>query len=51
MSVNAVNLAELIPGDMPDGREVAAEGRALGDAVEVGQTLYCKEKGVGSERE
>ncbi len=51
MTIDAVNLAELIPGDMPDGREVAAEGRALGDTVEVGQTLYCKEKGVGSERE
>ena len=51
MSIEAVDLAELIPGDMPDGREVAAEGRAPGDTVEVGQTLYCKEKGVGSERE
>lgn len=28
MSIEAVNLAELIPGDMPDGREIAAEGRA-----------------------
>ncbi len=51
MNIGAVNLAELIPGDMPDGREVAAEGRALGETVEVGRTLYCKEKGVGSERE
>lgn len=51
MNIGAVNLAELIPGDMPDGREVVAEGIALGKTVELGRSLYCEEKGVGSDRE
>lgn len=51
MNICAVNLAELIPGDMPDGREVVAEGIALGKTVELGRSLYCEEKGVGSDRE
>ena len=51
MNIGAVNLAELIPGDMPDGREVVAEGIALGKTVKLGRSLYCEEKGVGSDRE
>jgi methylmalonyl-CoA mutase cobalamin-binding subunit len=51
MALDAVNLADLIPNDLPDGREVVAEGVALGKTVEMGRSLYCEEKGVGSDRE
>ena len=30
----------------PDGREVVAEGKALGETVEMGLSLYCEDKGV-----
>ena len=46
----AVDIAALVPDDLPDGREPVAEGRALGEAVEMGRSLYCREKGVASER-
>ena len=51
MALDAVNLADLIPSDLPDGREVVAEGVALGKTVDMGRSLYCEEKGVGSDRE
>ena len=51
MALDAVNLADLIPNDLPDGREIVAEGVALGNEVEMGRSLYCEEKGVGSDRE
>ncbi|MDP7342717.1 MAG: cobalamin B12-binding domain-containing protein [Alphaproteobacteria bacterium] len=51
MALDAVNLADLIPNDLPDGREIVAEGVALGNTVEMGRSLYCQEKGVGSDRE
>jgi len=47
----AVDLRDLIPSDLPDGREIVAEGLALGKKTVVGESLYCKEKGVKSERE
>ena len=50
MDVRAVDIADLIPEDLPDGREIVAEGRALGETVEMGLSLYCEEKGVVSER-
>ncbi len=51
MASNAVNLRDLIPSDLPDGREVVAEGVALGNTINMGRSLYCEEKGVGSDRE
>ena len=51
MALEAIDLAALIPADLPDGREAVAEGRALGPTIERATSLYCEEKGVGSERE
>ncbi len=50
MNFRAVDIADLIPKDLPDGREMVAEGKALGESVEIGLSLYCEEKGVTSER-
>ena len=50
MNFRAVDIADLIPKDLPDGREVVAEGKALGETVEMGLSLYCEDKGVTSER-
>ena len=36
---------------MPPVREAVAEGRALGPTIERATSLYCADKGVGSERE
>ena len=47
----AISLAGLVPRDMPDGREAVAEGRAIGERLEVDTSLYLREKGVASERE
>ncbi|MBL10479.1 MAG: hypothetical protein CL402_08205 [Acidiferrobacteraceae bacterium] len=49
--MDAIDLSDLIPSDLPDGREIVAEGLALGENVVIGESLYCKEKGVRSERE
>ena len=46
MNFRAVDIADLIPRDLPDGREIVAEGKALGQTVEMGLSLYCEEKGV-----
>jgi methylmalonyl-CoA mutase cobalamin-binding domain/chain len=46
-----VDLGALLPGDLPDGREAVEEGKALAGDVERGRSLFCEEKGVGSERE
>ncbi|HEY6731404.1 MAG TPA: cobalamin-dependent protein [Solirubrobacterales bacterium] len=46
-----VDLTALLPSDLPDGREVVEEGRAMAQGLERGRSLYCEEKGVGSERE
>ncbi len=51
MDFEAVDLGSLIPSDLPDGREAVAEGLALGPTIERATSLYCQEKGVGSERE
>lgn len=49
--MNPVDLRDLIPSDLPDGRDIVAEGLALGEKTVIGESLYCKEKGVRSERE
>ncbi|HEU4600207.1 MAG TPA: hypothetical protein VFS26_10680, partial [Solirubrobacterales bacterium] len=46
-----VDLSELLPADLPDGREAVEEGKAMAAGVERDRSLFCKEKGVGSERE
>lgn len=51
MSELDVDLSALLPPDLPDGREAVEEGRALASGLERGLSLYCEEKGVGSERE
>jgi methylmalonyl-CoA mutase cobalamin-binding domain/chain len=46
-----VDLSALLPPDLPDGREAVAEGKELAKSVERHPSLFCEEKGVGSERE
>jgi methylmalonyl-CoA mutase cobalamin-binding domain/chain len=46
-----VDLSALLPPDLPDGRELVEEGRAMAQGIERGRSAYCEEKGVGSERE
>ena len=46
-----VDLSALLPADLPDGREAVEEGKAMASSVERGRSLFCEEKGVGSERE
>jgi methylmalonyl-CoA mutase cobalamin-binding domain/chain len=46
-----VDLSALLPSDLPDGREAVEEGRALAADLERSPSLFCEEKGVGSERE
>jgi methylmalonyl-CoA mutase cobalamin-binding domain/chain len=46
-----VDLTALLPADLPDGREAVAEGREMAKGLERARSLYCEEKGVGSERE
>lgn len=46
-----VDLTALLPTDLPDGREAVAEGREMAKGLERARSLYCEDKGVGSERE
>lgn len=46
-----VDLGALLPGDLPDGRDLVEEGRAMAGGIERARSAYCEEKGVGSERE
>jgi methylmalonyl-CoA mutase cobalamin-binding domain/chain len=46
-----VDLTELLPADLPDGREAVEEGRAMAPGIERPRSLFCEEKGVASERE
>jgi methylmalonyl-CoA mutase cobalamin-binding domain/chain len=46
-----VDLSELLPPDLPDGREAVEEGKAMARGIERARSAYCEEKGVGSERE
>jgi methylmalonyl-CoA mutase cobalamin-binding domain/chain len=46
-----VDLSALLPSDLPDGREAVEEGKEMAKEVERHPSLFCEEKGVGSERE
>ena len=46
-----IDLSQLVPADLPHGREAVNAGRELARGVERARSLYCAEKGVGSERE
>lgn len=46
-----VDLSALLPHDLPDGREAVEEGKEMAREIERGRSLFCEEKGVGSERE
>lgn len=46
-----VDLSALLPSDLPDGREAVEEGKEMAKGVERERSLFCEEKGVGSERE
>ncbi len=46
-----VDLSALLPGDLPGGRDLVEEGRAMARGIERARSAYCEEKGVGSERE
>lgn len=45
------NHAFLVDADMPDGKALIAEGRALGSNVVVGRSAFCQAHGVQSELE
>ena len=49
-SVNA-DLHDLIPADLPDGREVVRAGKEKGSAIPVGTARYVENHGVASDRE
>jgi methylmalonyl-CoA mutase cobalamin-binding subunit len=42
---------DLLPIELPNGMDLVAEGRKLGDSVTVGRSLLCEEYGVQSEPE
>ena len=46
-----VDLSALLPPDLPDGREAVEEGKGMAKGIERQRSLFCEEKGVGSERE
>ncbi|MGN6665305.1 MAG: cobalamin B12-binding domain-containing protein [Solirubrobacterales bacterium] len=46
-----VDLSALLPPDLPDGREAVEEGKEMAKGLERHRSLFCEEKGVGSERE
>jgi methylmalonyl-CoA mutase cobalamin-binding domain/chain len=46
-----IDLSALLPADLPDGREMVAEGKEMARGIERARSSYCEEKGVGSERE
>jgi methylmalonyl-CoA mutase cobalamin-binding subunit len=46
-----IDLSQLMPADLPHGREAVEAGRELARGLERAPSLYCEEKGVGSERE
>src|SRR5439155_11670509 len=51
MRSTPISVAGLLPQDLPDGRDAVAEGRAIGDRIEIAPSLYLAEKGARSERE
>jgi methylmalonyl-CoA mutase cobalamin-binding subunit len=46
----SLDLVDLLPTDLPDDRELIADGLALGRGVQRSVSLYCQEKGVVAER-
>lgn len=46
-----VDLSALLPADLPEGREAVEEGKAMAAGLERSRSLFCEERGVGSERE
>jgi methylmalonyl-CoA mutase cobalamin-binding domain/chain len=46
-----VDLGDLLPSDLPDGREAIEEGRALAEGLERHRSLFCERNEVASERE
>src|SRR5438874_13781841 len=51
MALTSIDLAALLPPGLASGHEVIAEGHRLAAEVEMGTTLYLKEKGVRAEIE
>jgi len=39
-------MTDLIPEDLPKGKDVLEEGRKLGKAIELGRTAWCREKNM-----
>lgn len=48
---DALDFGELLPADLPPGRELVAEGMAKGARLELGRSLFCENRRVSSERE
>ncbi len=46
-----VDLEQLIPSDLPDGRELVRQAKQRARAIPVGRSRYAEEKGVASDRE
>ncbi|MFL5873902.1 MAG: cobalamin B12-binding domain-containing protein [Solirubrobacterales bacterium] len=46
-----VDLGALLPSNLPDGRDLVEEGKAMAQGIERARSAYCEDKGVGSERE
>lgn len=51
MSSPQVDLEQLIPSDLPDGRELVREAKDRARLIPVGRSRYVEEKGVASDRE
>jgi len=44
-------VSEILPDDIPDGKDVLAEGIKIGNETKVGASRFCVERGVRSESE
>ncbi len=51
MASPEVDLQQLIPTDLPDGRRLVAEAKERAKAIPVGRSRYAVEHGVASDRE
>lgn len=47
----AVSLEDLIPDDLPEGRDIIKEGIELGKRIEIGKSAFLAQEGVQSEFE
>jgi methylmalonyl-CoA mutase cobalamin-binding subunit len=50
-SRHATNLEELIPEELPQGRDVIREGIELGESIQIGKSAFLAQEGVQSELE